>query len=67
MTPPMPILPVFMRSSRLRLLTKNLEIVTAEAFTADNKSDLSTQVAKCQEAGADLVFLPIYYQELPRS
>ena len=42
---------------------KNLEIVTAEAFTADNKSDLSTQVAKCQEAGADLVFLPIYYQE----
>ena len=35
---------------------KNLEIVTAEAFTADNKSDLSTQVAKCQEAGADLVF-----------
>ena len=43
--------------------TKGLEIVTAEAFTADNKSDLSTQVAKCQQAGADLVFLPIYYQE----
>ena len=33
---------------------KNLEIVTAEA---------STQVAKCQQAGADLVFLPFYYQE----
>lgn len=44
-------------------VAKNLEIVTAEAFTADNKSDLSTQVAKCQQAGADLVFLPIYYQE----
>lgn len=43
--------------------SKGLEIVTAEAFTSDNKSDLSTQVAKCQEAGADLVFLPIYYQE----
>ena len=42
---------------------KGLEIVADEAFTADNKSDLSTQVAKCQEAGADLVFLPIYYQE----
>ena len=42
---------------------KNLEIVTAEAFTADNKSDLSTQVAKCQQAGADLVFLPIYNQQ----
>ena len=43
--------------------TKGLEIVTAEAFTSDNKSDLSTQVAKCQEAGAELVFLPIYYTE----
>ena len=32
--------------------SKGLEIVTAEAFTSDNKSDLSTQVAKCQEAGA---------------
>ena len=42
---------------------KGLEIVAAEAFTADNKSDLSTQVAKCQQAGADLVFLPVYYQE----
>ena len=42
---------------------KGLEIVADEAFTSDNKSDLSTQVAKCQEAGADLVFLPIYYQE----
>ena len=42
---------------------KGLEIVAAEAFTADNKSDLSTQVAKCQQASADLVFLPIYYQE----
>ena len=43
--------------------SKSLEIVTAEAFTSDNKSDLSTQVAKCQEAGAELVFLPIYYAE----
>lgn len=42
---------------------KGLEIVAAEAFTADNKADLSTQLAKCQEAGAELVFLPIYYQE----
>ena len=39
------------------------EIVAAEAFTADNKTDLSIQVTKCQEAGAELVFLPIYYQE----
>ena len=33
------------------------------AFTQDNKADLSTQVAKCQEAGAELVFLPFYYTE----
>ena len=40
-----------------------LTIVAQPSFTADNKSDLSTQVAQCQDAGADLVFLPIYYQE----
>ena len=32
---------------------KGLEIVADEAFTSDNKSDLSTQVAKCQEADPD--------------
>ncbi len=40
-----------------------LNVVCAEAFTADNKSDLSTQVTKCQEAGAELVFLPFYAVE----
>ena len=40
-----------------------VEIVATTSFTADNKADLSTQVTKCQEAGADLVFLPIYYTE----
>ena len=40
-----------------------LNIVAVEAFTDDNKSDLSTQVTKCQEAGADLVFLPFYAVE----
>ena len=40
-----------------------LEIVTAEAFTADNKSDLTNQVTACQKAGADLVFLPFYAVE----
>ena len=40
-----------------------LNVVCAEAFTADNKSDLSTQVTKCQDAGADLVFLPFYATE----
>ena len=40
-----------------------LEIVCAEAFTADNKSDLTSQVTACQKAGADLVFLPFYAVE----
>ncbi len=40
-----------------------LEVVATEAFTADNKADLSTQVTKCQAAGCDVVFLPIYAAE----
>ncbi len=40
-----------------------LNIVCAEAFTEDNKADLSTQVTKCQEAGAEVVFLPFYAVE----
>ena len=39
------------------------EIVAAEAFTADNRTDFSVQLQKAKDAGADLVFLPIYYQE----
>ena len=39
------------------------EIVSAEAFTADNKTDFTTQLQKAKDAGADLVFLPFYYQE----
>ncbi len=42
---------------------KGLEIVAAEAFTADSKTDFSVQVQKMQSAGAELVFLPIYYTE----
>ncbi|MCM1568280.1 MAG: ABC transporter substrate-binding protein [Roseburia sp.] len=41
----------------------NFEIVAAEAFTADNNTDFSVQLQKAKDAGADLVFLPIYYQE----
>ena len=40
-----------------------VEIVATTSYTADNKADLSTQVTQCQDAGADLVFLPIYYTE----
>ncbi len=40
-----------------------LEIVADEAFTADTNTDFSVQLDKAKEAGADLVFMPIYYQE----
>lgn len=41
----------------------NLNIVCETSFTADNKSDLSTQVTQCKEAGCDFVFLPFYATE----
>ena len=42
---------------------QGLEIVDAEAFTADSNKDFSTQLQKAKDAGADLVLLPIYYTE----
>ena len=39
------------------------EIVAAGAFTADNKTDFSVQLQQAKDAGAELVFLPIYYTE----
>ena len=39
------------------------EIVSAEAFTADSRTDFSVQLQKAKDAGAELVFLPIYYTE----
>ena len=40
-----------------------LDIVASEAFTADSKTDFSVQLQKAKDAGADMVFLPIYYTE----
>ena len=42
---------------------KGLDVVAAEAFTADQNKDFSVQIQKAKDAGAELVFLPIYYQE----
>ena len=39
------------------------EIVAEEQFTADSKTDFTTQLTKIKSAGADLVFLPFYYSE----
>jgi len=40
-----------------------LEIVASEAFNADNKTDFSVQLQAAKDSGAELVFLPIYYNE----
>lgn len=38
------------------------EVVAQEAFQGDDATDFTVQVQKAKDAGADLVFLPIYYQ-----
>ena len=38
-----------------------LEVVAKQAFTSDDNTDYSVQVAAMKDAGAELVFLPIYY------
>lgn len=40
----------------------NLEIVSDTTFADGNDTDFSVQVADAQANGADLIFLPIYYQ-----
>ena len=42
---------------------QGIEVVAAEAFTADSKTDFKVQLQKAKESGAELLFLPIYYQE----
>ena len=42
---------------------KGLELVSEQSFTKDSKTDFSAQIADCKNKGAELVFLPIYYQE----
>ena len=41
---------------------KGLEIVYEGTFTADTATDFSVQLTGAQSAGADTVFLPMYYQ-----
>ena len=47
----------------LEAKNQGLEIVTVQAFTKDTNSDFSVQIQKVQECGAELVFLPIYFQQ----
>ncbi|MBQ9968662.1 MAG: ABC transporter substrate-binding protein, partial [Oscillospiraceae bacterium] len=38
-----------------------LEIVSTTTFTTDSQTDFSVQIADAKDNGADLVFLPMYY------
>lgn len=38
-----------------------LEVVSATTFTDDTANDFSVQLGEAKSAGADLIFLPIYY------
>lgn len=42
---------------------KGLEIVSKEAFTGESNTDFSVQLQKAKDAGAELLFLPIYYTQ----
>ena len=54
---------VLKQNSLKKQQNQGLEVVAEEAFTADSKTDFSTQLKKAQDGGAELVFLPIYYTE----
>lgn len=41
--------------------TKNLGVVYEGTFTEDTQTDFSVQLTAAQAAGADVIFLPIYY------
>jgi branched-chain amino acid transport system substrate-binding protein len=48
---------------RAEAANQGFEIVSETAFTADSKTDFSAQIQAAQDAGAELVFLPFYYNE----
>jgi len=39
-----------------------LNIVSVTTFTTDSQTDFSVQISDAQNAGADLIFLPMYYE-----
>ncbi|NLK89469.1 MAG: ABC transporter substrate-binding protein [Clostridiaceae bacterium] len=41
---------------------KNFTIVNVTTFTDDTATDFNVQLSEARNAGADLIFLPIYYQ-----
>ena len=47
----------------LRLAQKGGSVVYEGAFTSDTSTDFSTQVRGAQNAGVEVLFLPVYYTE----
>ncbi len=41
----------------------SLDVVSDTSFTTDSNTDFTVQLQTSKDAGADLLFLPIYYQE----
>lgn len=41
----------------------SLDVVSDTSFTTDSNTDFTVQLQSSKDAGADLLFLPIYYQE----
>ena len=48
-------------SFKSEMEAKGGEIVAAETYPDDTNADYSAQLTSCKSAGADVVFLPIYY------
>ena len=56
------LLPGHPRHLRRRGENQSLDVVYEGTFTAESATDFSVQLTGAQSAGADVVFLPIYYQ-----
>ncbi len=50
-------------SFKAEAANQGIEIVATEAFTSDSKTDFKVQLQKAKDSNAELLFLPIYYQE----
>ena len=50
-----------LQSFQAKAAEVGIEIVAEAAFSDDNNADFSVQIAQMKDAGAELVFLPIYY------
>jgi branched-chain amino acid transport system substrate-binding protein len=48
-------------SFKLRAQELGLEIVSSTTFTESSQNDFNVQLTEAKNAGADLIFLPIYY------